>query len=106
MKKRIIIIASILGILLGAYLIVNNVRGKDSKIEVIVGCTSCGKIYGSRKVPEDNYPLKCKFCKKKSVYKMLKCYDCGKIIYLDPDFSGSCPECGSRYIKQLKDVPQ
>ena len=52
-------------------------------------------------------PLTCKYCSQESVYKAIKCDQCGEIYIPDrsvrTSYPDTCPECGYSAIKEQKE---
>ena len=105
--KNVKIIVAIVGIALAAYLIINNLKSNTAEVGFVVQCDKCGKAYKADIVPTpDAFPAECKFCKSKSVYRLLHCKDCSSYYTFHPGEDTSCPDCGSLSYDQPDQVPE
>ncbi len=69
---------------------------KRLKKDIFV-CLACGKFF---RAEESSYPIRCKYCGKRSALTAIKCEECGRIFVWAKinreKHPPVCPECGSR----------
>ena len=68
-------------------------------------CESCGAVFQQKIAAGTIFPVKCPKCGKKTVYRAVKCLDCGEIFAVHPPkleempypemMMPKCPKCGS-----------
>jgi len=105
--KNVKLIVAIVGLVIAAYLIVKAVTPDSTGVGLVVQCDECGKAYKiETNLTDDSFPMKCKFCKKKSVYRLLYCKDCLQYFTHHPGDGISCPYCGSINLGQPEEVPE
>ena len=96
MNEKVKGIVAVVVIIIAVIFIAKALKKDNPEREVVVGCQSCGKIYGEAVILQAApFPLDCEDCNQKSVYRMLECQDCSATFHLIPGSADPCPKCGS-----------
>ena len=106
-KEKVKLIIAIVGIVFAVYLIVKTVTPASKEVGFVVQCDKCSKAFKAEVLPtEGSFPMECKFCKEKSVYRLLSCKDCSRHFTYHSGQGTACPHCGSSNLDQPSQVPE
>jgi len=107
MNDKVKGIGAVVVIIIAVILLGKTLKKDSLEHGLVVGCASCNKIYKAEvNLYEAPFPLECKYCGEKTVYRMLKCQECDTVYHLIPGTPGQCTKCSSANVRQLKEIPK